>query len=104
MLVDGVRGNTQAMHKQRSFVRSTTAEDGDMALALALDQADSQRAVCSAEQPLHNFPESTLTGEPYYNPGKFRLLSSAAVESLRGSMCTLQLPQYGQPLPSLHHG
>ncbi|DBB04796.1 TPA: hypothetical protein ACH3X3_15286 [Trebouxia sp. C0006] len=56
------------MHKQRSFVRSTTAEDGDMALALALEQAESQRAVHLAEQPLHNYPVSTLTGEPYHNP------------------------------------
>ena len=88
MLVDGVLGNTQAMHKQRSFVRSTTAEDGDMALALALEQAESQRAVHLAEQPLHNYPVSTLTGEPYHNPGKSRLLSSTAIESLRNSVCT----------------
>lgn len=88
MLVDGVRGNTQAMHKQRSFVRSTTAEDGDMALALALEQAESQRAVHLAEQPLHNYPVSTLNGDPYHNPGKFRLLSSTAIESSRGSTCT----------------
>ena len=88
MLVDGVLGNTQAMHKQRSFVRSTTAEDGDMALALALDQAESQRAMCSAEQPLHNYPVSTLTGEPYHNPGESRLLSSTAIESLPSSLCT----------------
>jgi len=88
VLVDGLLGSTQAMHKQRSFVRSTTSEDGDMALALTLDQAESQRAICSAEQPLHSYPVSTLTGEPYHNPGKFRLLSSTATESLRGSICT----------------
>jgi hypothetical protein len=86
VLVDGVLGSTQAMHKQRSFVRSTTAEDGDMALALALDQAESQRAICSAEQPLHNYV-SSLNGDPYHNPGKFRLLSSTAVEPFRGSTC-----------------
>ncbi|KAL0020195.1 hypothetical protein WJX79_009352 [Trebouxia sp. C0005] len=56
------------MHKQRSFVRSTTAEDGDMALALALDQAHSQHTICSPDQPLHSYPVSTLTGEPYHNP------------------------------------
>ncbi len=73
------------MRRQRSFKRSTTAEDGDMALALAWDQVESQRATGSAvERPLHRNPgsaltTSSLTGELYHNPGTCRFLSSIAI-------------------------
>ena len=42
------------MGRHQSFKRSTTAEDGDMALAMALDQAERQRSSDPAiEQPLN---------------------------------------------------
>ena len=39
------------MRRHHSFKRSTTAEDGDMALALALHQAESQNDTTPAAQP-----------------------------------------------------
>ncbi len=56
-----------------------------MALALAWDQVESQRATGSAvERPLHRNPgsaltTSSLTGELYHNPGTCRFLSSIAI-------------------------
>jgi len=97
-----------------SFKRSTTAEDGDMALAMALDQAETQNVTDPAPQRTEfGDPLSALrlsngqdSAQMYHNPGKTRTFTVLLMRCVVFKICScwFQLPIYGRPLLNLHPG